>query len=62
MKGKSIEAGGMPETRHTERAYGQRAPVDQTQLVGFFRATWAALNAFETQAPQASDPTTEPED
>jgi 4-carboxymuconolactone decarboxylase len=34
-----------------ERAYGQRALVDLTLLVGFFHTTCALLNAFEIPAP-----------
>jgi len=45
-----------------ERAYGQRGLVDLALLVGFFHTTCAVLNAFEIPAPQASDPTIEPED
>jgi 4-carboxymuconolactone decarboxylase len=42
-----------------ERAYGQRALVDLTLLIGYFHTTCALLNAFEIPAPPASDPTTE---
>jgi 4-carboxymuconolactone decarboxylase len=45
-----------------ERAYGQRGLVDLTLLVGYFHTTCALLNAFDIPAPQASDPTTEPQD
>jgi 4-carboxymuconolactone decarboxylase len=34
-----------------ERAYGQRALVDLTLLVGFFHVTCSVLNAFEIPAP-----------
>jgi 4-carboxymuconolactone decarboxylase len=44
-----------------ERAYGQRGLVDLTLLVGYFHTTCALLNAFDIPAPQASDPTTEPQ-
>ena len=45
------EAASTSLTNRAERAYGQRALVDLTLLVGYFHTTCALLNAFEIPAP-----------